>query len=52
MTAQVARISKTVSYTVDEWAEVESFLAERSLEFSPFAKAAIAEKMEREEKKR
>ena len=48
MTAQIPRIGKTVAYTLPEWQEVEAYLDERGLEFSPFAKAAIKEKMERE----
>ena len=48
MAAQVPRIGKTVSYTVDEWAIVETYLEERGLEFSPFAKEAVREKMERD----
>ena len=45
MTTQEPRISKTVSYTLTEWREVEAFLQARGLEFSPFAKAAVREKM-------
>ena len=46
MTAQEPRISKTVSYTLTEWREVEAFLQARGLEFSPFAKEAIREEMD------
>ena len=48
MTAQEPRINKTVNYSLREWQEVEAWLKARGLEFSPFAKAAIAEKMARE----
>ena len=48
MTAQESRINKTVNYSLREWQEVEAWLkAHGEEEFSPFAKKAIAEKMER-----
>ena len=52
VTAQEPRINKTVNYSLREWREVEAYLTARGLEFSPFAKAAIAEKMARERKRK
>jgi len=44
---QQPRISKSISYTADEWAEIERWMAAHGVaEFSPFAKAAVREKME------
>ena len=46
---QQPRIGKTISYTAEEWAEIEAWMAAHGVkEFSPFAKAAVREKMERE----
>jgi len=47
MTAQEPRINNTVNYSLRGWQEEEAYLMARVLEFSPFAKAAIAEKMAR-----
>jgi hypothetical protein len=51
MTAQIPRIGKTVSYALPEWVEVEAYLKRVGMEFSPFAKAAVAEKIAREKVK-
>jgi len=48
MSAQEPRITKGVAYTLREWTEVEAWLKKVGAEFSPFAKAAIREKMERD----
>ena len=46
MTAQEPRIGKTISYTLTEWREIEEWKAAHGVaEFSPFAKAAVREKM-------
>ncbi len=48
MSAQEPRITKGVAYTLREWEVVEAWLKKVGAEFSPYAKQAIREKMERD----
>lgn len=43
-----ARINKTVSFTQEQWDELEVYLKSVGRDFSSFAKDAIDEKIERD----